>query len=122
MYLGTIEPWHGNQIVVYQRQGGGWGGRQVLDDQIASGHALAVGHFVGNGSDAVVAGERNGKRSVYIYWPPATLGGPWQRQVLDPAMGASGCIVADLTGDRRPDIACIQGAAPSVKWYENLGK
>jgi hypothetical protein len=81
-----------------------------------------VGDFAGNGNDAIVAGERNGKKSVYIYWPPAKLGDPWTRQVLDPAMAAASCTVAELTGDRRPDIACIQGPGNSVKWYENLGK
>jgi len=121
-YIGAIEAWHGNQVVVYQKEGSGWGKRQVLDDQITDGHALAVGDFAGNGNDAIVAGERNGKKSVYIYWPPAKLGDPWTRQVLDPAMAAASCIVAELTGDRRPDIACIQGPGNSVKWYENLGK
>jgi hypothetical protein len=120
-YIAAIEPWHGNQVVVYRPEGSSWT-RQVIDDQITDGHALSTGDFAGNGRDGIVAGERNGKKSVYLYWPPAKLGEPWQKQVLDPAMGASGCYVADLNADKRPDIACIQGAAPSVKWYENLGK
>ena len=70
----------------------------------------------------MVVCERNGKKSAYIYWPPSNLGGPWTRQLLDPGMAASGCVVAELSGDRRPDIACIQVAAPSVRWYENMGK
>lgn len=122
MFVGAIEPWHGNQVVVYQKEGSVLGKRQVLDDQITDGHALAGGDFDGSGNTAIVAGERRGKRSVYIYWPPAKLGDAWQRQVLDPAMAAAGCVVADLTGEGRPDIACIQGPGPSVKWYENLGK
>jgi hypothetical protein len=121
-FVGSIEPWHGNQVVVYQKNGDSLTGRQVLDDQITDGHALAGGDFAGTGNTAIVAGERRGKRSVYIYWPPEKLGDPWQRQVLDPAMAAAGCVVADLTGEGRPDIACIQGPGPSVKWYENLGK
>jgi hypothetical protein len=120
-YLAAIEPWHGNQVVAYRQQGGAWT-RQVLDDEITDGHALVTADFAGNGRDAIVAGERNGKKSVYVYWPPAKLGDAWQRQVLDPAMAAAGCSVADLNADRRPDVACIQAAAPSVKWYENLGK
>jgi hypothetical protein len=121
-YIAAIEPWHGNEVVVYQKEGSGWGKRQVLDNQITDGHAMASGDFAGTGNDAIVAGERNGKRSVYIYWPPAKLGDAWTRQVLDPAMAASGCWVADLNADRRPDIACIQGPGNSVKWYENMGK
>jgi hypothetical protein len=121
-YIGAIEPWHGNEIVVYQKDGSAWGKRQVLDDQITDGHALASGDFAGTGNDAIVAGERQGKRSVYIYWPPSKLGGEWQRQVLDPAMAAAGCVVADLTGDHKADIVCIQGRGASVRWYENMGK
>jgi hypothetical protein len=120
-YITAIEPWHGNQVVTYRQDGGAWT-RQVLDDQITDGHALSTGDFAGDGRDAIVAGERNGRKSVYVYWPPAKPGDAWQRQVLDPAMAAAGCYVADLNDDRRPDIACIQGAAPSVKWYENLGR
>ena len=77
---------------------------------------------VGDGRSAIVAGERGGKRSVYVYWPPAKLGEPWTKQVVDDAMNASSCVTADLTGDKRPDIACIAGGTTGVKWYENLGK
>jgi len=94
----------------------------VLDEQITDAHALAMADFAGSGRHAIVAGERAGQRSVYIYWPPTTLGDQWQKQVLDSAMNASSCITADINGDRRPDIACIAGRAPSLKWYENLGK
>jgi hypothetical protein len=121
-FIAAIEPWHGNEVVVYQKEGSAWGKRQVLDNQLTDGHAMASADFAGTGNDAIVAGERNGKRSVYIYWPPAKLGDAWTRQVLDPAMAASGCWVADLNADRRPDIACIQGPGNSVKWYENMGK
>lgn len=121
-FMGSIEPWHGNQVVVYQKDGSGWGKRQVIDDQITDGHALVSGDFAGTGNDAIVAGERQGKRSIYIYWPPAKLGEAWTRQVLDSAMAGAGCAVADINGDRRLDIACIQGPAPSLRWYENVGK
>jgi aldos-2-ulose dehydratase/isomerase family protein/VCBS repeat protein len=121
MFIAAIEPWHGNQVALYRQEEGSWS-RQVLDDQITNGHALSTGDFAGDGRDAIVVGERNGRKSVYVYWPPAKLGDAWQRQVLDPAMAGAGCYVADLNADRRPDIACIQGEAPSIKWYENLGK
>lgn len=117
----AIEPWHGNQVVVYYQAGKAWT-RQVLDEQITDGHALAMADLAGDGRDAIIAGERGGQRSVYIFWPPAKLGDPWQKQVLDSAMNASSCVAADFNGDKRPDVACIAGRAPSLKWYENLGK
>jgi len=121
IFLAAIDPWHGNEVVIYRREGNNWT-RQMIDDQITDGHALATADFAGNNRWGVVAGERQGQRSVYLYWPPASLGGAWQKQVLDDQMGASSCVTADINGDKRPDIACIAGRAPSVKWYENLGQ
>ncbi len=121
VFMAAIEHWHGNEVAIYRQNGATWT-RQTIDDQITDGHALATADFAGQGRSAVVAGERQGKRSVYVYWPPASLGGAWQKQVLDDAMGAASCVTADLNGDKRPDIACIAGRAPSVKWYENLGR
>lgn len=117
----TLEPWHGNQVVVYRRERRAWT-RQVLDDQLTDAHALATGDFDGSGRTAIVAGERQGQRSVYLYWPPVRLGDAWQKQILDATLNASSCIVADINADRRPDIACIGSQQPSLKWYENLGR
>jgi hypothetical protein len=36
-------------------------------------------------------------------------------------MAASGCVVADLNGDKRIDIVCIGSSTANLKWYENLG-
>jgi hypothetical protein len=119
--MSAIEPWHGNEVVMYRQDGSAWV-RQLLDDQITDGHALAMADFAGDGRSAIVAGERGGKRSVYVYWPPATLGDAWTKHVVDDAMNASGCVTADLNGDKRPDIACIAGGTTGVKWYENLGR
>jgi hypothetical protein len=42
------------------------------------------------------------------------------RQALDDGgMAAAGCAVADLNGDKRPDVVCIGTATANVKWYEN---
>lgn len=119
--VATLEPWHGNEVVVYHRGKAGWE-RQVLDDRLTDAHALATGDFDGRGRTAIVAGERQGQRSVYVYWPPPALGQPWQKQVLDDTLNASSCITADVNADRRLDIVCIGGQQPSLKWYENLGR
>ncbi|MGE3510247.1 MAG: FG-GAP repeat domain-containing protein [Vicinamibacterales bacterium] len=117
----TLEPWHGNEVVVYRREKRSWI-RQVLDDQLTDAHALVTGDFDGSGRSAIVAGERQGQRSVRLYWPPSRLGEPWTAQVLDAALNASGCSVADINSDGRLDIVCIGSAQPGLKWYENVGR
>ena len=117
-FLATIEPWHGNQVVVYREAGGTWT-RQVIDHAIVDGHTLLTGDFDGYGRDAVVAGERQGRRSVYVYRANAA-GDTWVRQALDDGdMAGSGCAVADVNGDRRLDVVCVGDSTANLKWYEN---
>lgn len=118
-FLAAIEPWHGNQTVIYRRKTGAWV-RQVIDDTLVEGHTILVADLNGDGRDEVVAGYRGKGRSVYIYYAD---GNNWYRKVLDNGgIAANACAAADLNGDGRPDIACIGGATSNLKWYENLGR
>jgi len=120
-FLCTIEPWHGNQVVVYHWQGQSWQ-RQVIDTSLNDGHVLLTSDLNQDGRDEIIAGYRGQGRSVYIYSAEDPKGNRWSRQVLDDGgMGAAGCAVADLNGDGRLDIACIGTATTNLKWYENLG-
>lgn len=117
-FLASIEPWHGSNVVVYRRDRGAWT-RHVIDDAIADGHTIVAGDFDGDGQDELVVGERQGKRSVYLY-RMGTHDGRWSRQSLDDGgMAGAGCAVADLSADTRPDVVCIGTATANVKWYEN---
>ncbi len=116
-FLAAIEPWHGNQVAIYRRQGTVWA-RQVIDSSLVDGHTIQVGDFNGDGRDDVVAGYRGQGHSVYLYHAADAEGTRWNKQVLDDGgMAAAACAVADLNGDRRMDIVCIDGS--KVKWYEN---
>jgi hypothetical protein len=109
-FLAAIEPWHGNQVVVYSE-----GRRQVVDDSLVDGHTIQTGDFDGDGNDEIIAGFRGQPHSVYLY---RYDGKRWVRSELDKGgMGAAACAVADLNGDGRPDVACIDGTR--LKWYEN---
>jgi len=120
-FLSTIEPWHGNQVVVYSANGSGWQ-RQVIDSSLNDGHVLLTADLDRDGRDEIIAGYRGQGRSVYIYSAEDSKGTRWRRQVLDDGgMGAAGCAIADLNGDGRLDIACIGTATTNLKWYENLG-
>jgi hypothetical protein len=113
--LSAIEPWHGNQVAVYREKSGAWH-RAVIDTTLEDGHTLTAADLDGDGSDELIAGQRGqgGRLAVYR----ADQKNAWERFVVAEKSGPiAGCAVADLNGDRRPDIACI-GAAKLV-WYEN---
>lgn len=118
-YLAAIEPWHGNQVVVYRQKGDVWE-RRVIDDSLVDGHRIWTADLNGDGDDEIIAGFRGGKRSVSIYYSD---GDRWSKQVLDDGgMAAAACAAADLNGDGRIDVACIGSATANLKWYENSGQ
>lgn len=115
-FIAAIEPWHGNELAVYRNGEQGWK-RVVIDDSLIEGHTILTADLDGNGSDQIIAGFRGGGGSVLIY--TADLTGSWAKSVLDKAIPANACTVADLSGHHRQDIACIGGSL--LKWYEHLG-
>lgn len=120
-FLSSIEPWHGNQVVVYRQQEKSWR-REVIDTTLNDGHVLLTADLNQDGIDEIIAGYRGSGRSVYVYSAEDAKGTRWSRQVLDDGgIAAAGCAVADLNGDGRPDVACIGSATANLKWYENLG-
>lgn len=117
--LAALEPWHGNQVVVYRESGAGAWERAVIDDSFAMAHALLAADVNGDGRDEIVAGYRNAGGRSYIYSAADAEGSRWTRTDLDPKMPAAACAAADLNGDGRLDLVCTGGS--SLKWYENLG-
>jgi len=118
-YIATIEPWHGNKVSIYRQERTTWG-RHVIDDSIADGHSIVAGDFDLNGTDEIIVGERQGKRSVYLYRASDPKGDGWTKEVLDDGgMAATGCAVADLNADKSLDVVCIGTATANLKWYEN---
>jgi hypothetical protein len=58
-FLATIEPWHGEHVVVYtQAKPGDLWSRHPIDDTFSDGHALACADLDGDGNDEIVAGFR----------------------------------------------------------------
>ena len=118
--VATIEPMHGNAVVVYGKSGGE---RSVLDDQLKEGHALAVADFLGNGSEQAVAGWRSpdaeGKVGIKLY-RKTTDGSRWESQWIDEnGMACEDLQVADLNGDGKPDIVAAGRATNNLKIYWN---
>ena len=117
-FLAAIEPWHGNQVAIYRRNGEAWA-RQAIDDTLADGHTVLTADLNGDGNDEVIAGCRGGPRSVFLYHAEDASGQRWTRQTLDADMPAASCATGDLNGDGRVDIACIGSSTGTLKWYEN---
>ncbi len=120
-FLATIEPWHGDKVVVYTEAGAGelWA-RHVIDTTFHEGHALACADLDGDGNDEIVAGFRGMGTSLYAYYAADNSGINWEKQLLDDGMATSCVAIADLNGDGRPDVVAIGSSTGNVKWYQNL--
>ena len=126
-FLVTNEPFHGNMVVVYTDNGrGGWS-RNVIDSQLFNSHALVLVDSDGDGTHEIVSGGTRGgpgtargfKPGVFFYKAADATGQTWNRMLLDAGIAANGCVTADINGDRKMDVVCIDNSDPwNVKWYE----
>jgi hypothetical protein len=130
--LATIEPMHGNQVVVYLindlkefqvRK------RVVLDDSFNQGHALAVVDLDNDGIDEVVAAFRQPREQsppgpgIIIYRATDESATDWEAIPLDlEAMACEDLICHDFDGDGLVDIAAGGRASHNVKLYRNQTK
>jgi len=120
--LATVEPWHGNEVVVYTAPKGGSGlwDRHVLDDSLHEGHGLWCADFDGDGVDEIVAGCRAAKPTVNIYKLAGSDPGKWDKHILDDGgMAEEDLNVADLNGDGKLDIVAVGRATHNVRIYWN---
>jgi hypothetical protein len=116
-FIAAIEPWHGNQVVVYVEAGKQWK-RVVIEDAMINGHALAVGDLNGDGRDEIIAGYRGASFHLYVFTADDPNGQHWTRHTLDDGgIAAADCKIADLSGNGRKDIACVGASTGNVKLY-----
>ncbi|MCG3196396.1 MAG: VCBS repeat-containing protein [Candidatus Omnitrophica bacterium] len=137
--LGSIEPWHAHQAVVYTPLQGDGGPpaslhweRHVVDDRLAGGHAIYWADFDGDGADELLVGFRDkagpkelpGLNVYDLDFDPArspTL--TWTKRVIDDGgMATEDAVAEDLNGDGRPDIVAFGRATHNIRYYENLGE
>ncbi len=124
-FIAAIEPMHGNQLSIYTAGKGGklWD-RNVIDDSLDQGHALATGDFLGNGSDQIVVGwrgtRRTGKVGVKLFYPTDKKHTEWKSLLIDDNQMATEDIrVADLNADGKPDLVAAGRASHNLKIYFN---
>jgi hypothetical protein len=129
-FIATVEPMHGNAIVVYTRPTAGEGlwTRHVLDESLKRGHALWLADVDHDGADEVVIGHSDKGTSevpgpgVFIFDPADESGTKWTKHTIDNGgIATEDLIVDDLTGDGWPDIVAGGRATLNVKLYVNQG-
>jgi hypothetical protein len=130
-YLATIEPWHGNQVVVYTPPAdpeGLWQ-RHVVDDHLRWGHAIWCADLDGDGDEELIIGVRDnlskkpGERSgVRIYKAVDETGQKWTRQLVDEGgVAVEDLAAADLGQNGRVDIVAVGRQTRNVRIYWNEG-
>lgn len=129
-YIATIEPWHGNQVVVYRQakgrgeQGAKWE-REVLDDQLQWGHAVWCANLDDDADEELVIGVRDNRddtaRCGVRVFDPSPEG--WQRSLVDAGgVAVEDLTVGDLNGDGRADVMAVGRQTKNVRIYWNGAK
>ncbi len=133
-FIATIEPWHGNQVVVYTEPtaAGKMWDRHVIDEQLRWGHAVSCADLDGDGSDEIVIGVRDEpaktdkftqSRGVRVYKVADDVGAKWHRQILDNGgVAVEDLITVDLNGDGKPDIVAVGRQTHNIRIYWNERK
>jgi hypothetical protein len=129
--IATIEPWHGDQVVVYTEPDNpqGMWDRHVIDEKLRWGHAVAFADLDGDGGDELIIGVRDDlskkpgeRRGVRIYKALDERGTRWARDVIeDGGVAVEDLTVADLDGDGRPDIVAVGRFTGNARIYWNMG-
>jgi hypothetical protein len=134
--IATIEPWHGNQVVVYTppaKVGKDklWD-RHVIDDHLRWGHAVWCADLDGDGTDEIIVGVRDDpnpkdtfkeRRGVRIYKNTDGKGKVWERMILeDGGVAVEDLVAADLDCDGKIDIVAVGRQTGNARIYWNQGK
>ena len=120
----TIEPWHGNEVVVYGVESDHTTRlypRVVIDNQLKWGHAVWLANLDEDDEDELVVGVRDDvdehRSGVRVYdFQDHT----WSRQLIAPGeVAVEDLVVADLDGDGRRDIVAVGRATHNAVIYWN---
>jgi hypothetical protein len=123
-FIATVEPWHGNFIVVYEEPTSSLTGtlwpRQVIDDQLKWGHSVACANLDDDQADELIIGVRDESTphrcGVRLY--DRRPDGSWHRTLIHPGQVAvEDLAVGDLDGDGRNEIVAVGRATKNAVIY-----
>ncbi len=123
-FLAAIEPFHGNQLVIYREREGEsnrWL-RTELTGEMNQGHALAVADLFGDEREEIVVGWREpneaGEMGIKVFYRGDT--GEWENWWIDRnGIAAEDLQIADLNGDGKPDIVASGRKSQNLVIYFN---
>ncbi len=112
--LATVEPWHANNIVIYQEAKSGLWPRTIVESKLDQAHALGWGDFDKDGDDELIAGWRGKSFGLALF---KRSGSSWQRTDIDDGVAVEDLAVADLDGDKRPEIIAGGRSTQNLRIY-----
>jgi len=126
-FIATIEPWHGNQVVVYTPPGSSQGlwERHMLDYKMKGGHGVWCADLDGDGIDEIIIGSRDPLNAdtgpgVNVFKFAAGPEAKWDKHVIDnKGVAVEDLAAVDLNGDGRIDIVAVGRATHNVRIYWN---
>lgn len=127
-FIATVEPWHGNEIVVYEEpvsdpatnEVASLWPRQVIDSELKWGHAVACANLDADDTVELVIGVRDEslphRCGVRIY--DRQSDGAWQRSLVQPGQVAvEDLAIGDLDGDGQNEIIAVGRATQNAVIY-----
>jgi hypothetical protein len=111
--LATVEPFHGQIVVVYEEGPAPWQ-RSVIESAAPQAHALGWADFDGDGSDELVVGWRGKPWGLALY---RFDGRAWHKQLVDDGVAVEDLAVADFDGDGKPEIVAGGRATGNLRLY-----
>lgn len=118
----SIEPWHGNELVVYKCEGdirrGPWS-RKIVDATLNRGHSVQAVDVDGDGVVELISGFNGEETELNVYKPAGDATGKWEKETIDDGLGMGQMEVLDLNGDGRLEIVATGMSTGNVRYYRN---